>query len=466
MRRAANAVAERSGGRVASVVHLAGYYDFTGEDSPLYEAVNEEGTRRLLRALNAADLIVEQFVYAGTMLVHRPGRPGERIDEATPIEPGWAYPKSKARTEAIIREEAGAIPFVLLHLAGLYDDETAVPTLSHQIARVYEREIKSHVYSGDTDAGQAFLHQDDMLAAFEAAIRRRDRLGTGEVVLVGEPDPLSYDALQRRLGQLIHGAEDWQTLVAPAPVAKLGAAAQVAAEPAIPDAYDQGQKPFIRPFMIDMASDHYALDISKAHRLLGWSPRHDIRDGAGPPGRRAEARPGGVVRGQQDHPADMAVVRRRPRGRPGGSACPRGGGIPGGPSSVPLGALDRRGDRHLAGHLLADDRHPGSGPRLDERRPGTGPGRDGAGVGVLAAAVGALRGGRPRRAGHVRAAGPSIPARGRAGCRARSWAWRSCACRSPRRRPSACRRSRGAPARRSRRAGPTPRRTGSSACRS
>ena len=279
VRRAAERIAARSGGRVASVVHLAGYYDFTGEDDPLYHEVNEEGTRRLLRALRAAPAEVEQFLYAGTMLVHRPGEAGERIDEDRPVDPGWAYPRSKARTEAIIREESGPIPACLLHLAGLYDDGTAVPTLAHQIARIYEREVKGHVYAGDTDAGQAFIHIDDMLRAFEAAIENRARIEDGTAILVGEPDAVSYDELQDRLGRLVHGDDHWETIVAPGPVAKLGAAVQAGAEPLIPDSYDRGEAPFIRPFMIDMASDHYALDIGRARRLLGWRPRHRVRDG-------------------------------------------------------------------------------------------------------------------------------------------------------------------------------------------
>ena len=37
--------------------------------------------------------------------------------------------------QAVIREQHGDIPMVLLHLAGLYDGRTAVPTLAEQIAR-------------------------------------------------------------------------------------------------------------------------------------------------------------------------------------------------------------------------------------------------------------------------------------------------------------------------------------------
>lgn len=264
------------GDRLASVIHLAAYFDFSGEERPQYKAVNEDGTRNLLRALNKIE--VEQFVYSGTMLVHEPGVPGERITEDTPLAPGWAYPKSKARTEKIIRDETGDTGTVFLHLAGLYDDLTAVPTLSHQIARIYERAFKAHVFSGDTHAGQAFIHVDDMLALFKRVVDRRAEIASGEVILGGEPDTLSYEALQNRIGKLIHGEDTWETLVLPAPIAKLGARLETEAEPVVPDALDQGEKPFIRPFMIDMSSDHYALDISKARRLLDWKPEHHISD--------------------------------------------------------------------------------------------------------------------------------------------------------------------------------------------
>lgn len=265
-----------NGGAVASIIHLAAYFDFSGEYRPRYKAVNEEGTRNLLRALR--DIKVEQFVYSGTMLVHEPGRPGERITEESPIAPGWAYPQSKARTEEIIRDEAGEIPTVFLHLAGLYGDTSAVPTLGHQIARIYERAFKSHIFSGDTRAGQAFIHIDDMLELFKRVVDCRAALTPGEVILAGEPDTMSYEALQNRIGELIHGEETWTTLVLPAPLAKLGAKLETESEPMVPDALDGGEKPFIRPFMIDMASDHYTLDINKARRLLGWEPKYRIKD--------------------------------------------------------------------------------------------------------------------------------------------------------------------------------------------
>jgi nucleoside-diphosphate-sugar epimerase/uncharacterized membrane protein len=263
------------GSRIAAVIHLAAYFDFTGEESPLYEKVNVAGTRRLLAALQSFE--VEQFVYSGTMLVHAACAPGERIDESRPLAPKWAYPKSKAATEEMIRSSHGRIPYVLLHLAGVYDEKTCVPTLAHQIRRIYERDFQSYLYSGDPRAGQSMVHKEDMVDAFRRAVDRRRELAPDALILVGEPDPMGYDELQDELGRLIHGEKEWTTLQIPKPVAKAGAALQEKLEPAIPDAIDRGEKPFIRPFMVAMADDHYALDITRARRLLGWEPRYRLR---------------------------------------------------------------------------------------------------------------------------------------------------------------------------------------------
>jgi len=268
-------VREQRGNRLAAVVHLAAYFDFTGEENPLYRSVNVEGTARLLRALRGFE--VGNFIYASTMLVHAPARPGERIDERTPIEPGWAYPVSKAAAEAVIEREHGAIPYTLLRFAGLYDDRSCVPTLAQQIARIYERDLQSHFYPADPRAGQSFIHRDDLIAALRAAIDRRDRLPRNQAILVGEPVAPSFEQLQDLIGREIHGEREWTTLRIPAVVARAGGWLQQKAEPLVPDAIDRGKAPFIRPFMVERAGDHYELDIARARELLDWYPRHDIR---------------------------------------------------------------------------------------------------------------------------------------------------------------------------------------------
>ena len=124
------------GAHVASVIHLAAYYDFFGKPSPKYEEITVQGTGRLLREVRAQDFEVEQFVFSSTMLVHRPAEPGQFIDEDWPIEPTWAYPASKVRTEQLIRDQRGDIPVVLLRISGVYDDLGHSIPLAQQIQRI------------------------------------------------------------------------------------------------------------------------------------------------------------------------------------------------------------------------------------------------------------------------------------------------------------------------------------------
>lgn len=265
---------ERFGNHIASVIHLAAFYDFSGEDDPRYEEINVGGTRNILRALQTFE--VEQFIYASTMLVHAPTEPGQPINEESPLAPAWPYPKSKLASEQVVLGERAAIPALIFRIAGVYTDDCEVPSLAYQIQRIYEREQQGHMFPGDPSHGQAFVHLDDVARAFRAAVDRRGALPTVSTVLLGEPVAESYEELQNLMGQLIHG-EPWATQRIPKPVAATGAWLQDKLEAVVPDVIDRGEKPFIRPFMVELADDHYELDIMQAERLLGWRPVRELR---------------------------------------------------------------------------------------------------------------------------------------------------------------------------------------------
>ncbi len=260
-------IREHHGMQIAAVIHLAAYYDFLGAPTTKYDEITVRGTGRLLSELQGAGFQVAQFVFSSTMLVHGPVEPGQFITEDSPLAPTWAYPESKVRTEQLIREQRGDIPAVLLRIAGVYDDGCHSIPLAHQIQRIYERQLNSHFYSGETAHGQAFLHVDDLVDAIARVVDRRAQLPHELPLLVGEPEALSYDEIQHTLARLIHG-ESWETYEVPRPIAKVGAWV----EDQLPG------KPFIKPWMIDRANDHYALDITRARTLLDWEPKRSLRE--------------------------------------------------------------------------------------------------------------------------------------------------------------------------------------------
>ncbi len=262
-------VRKARGNKLASVVHLAAYYDFSGADSPMYEKVTVKGTDRLLNHLQGFEL--EQFLFSSTMLVHKPAEPGQHIDESWPLEGTWAYPKSKIKTEKLITEGHPHISSVLLRIAGVYTDWGEQPTLAQQIKRIWDKDIfQSHMFPGDVRAGQALVHLEDCVEAIVAAVERRNSIPPHTPILVGEPDPPSYGELQEMIAEELHG-KDWATVEIPEWFARVGAWAMEKAGNVV------GQEAFIKPFMIARADDHYALDITRARELLGWEPKHDLR---------------------------------------------------------------------------------------------------------------------------------------------------------------------------------------------
>ncbi|MEZ6090324.1 MAG: NAD(P)-dependent oxidoreductase [Pirellulaceae bacterium] len=258
-------VQRATGGKLASVVHMAAYYDFSGEESDLYKKVTINGTDRLLNALDEFEL--EQFIFTSTMLVHASCAVGDHISEQDPLEGKWAYPKSKIETERLIRDGHPNVNSVFLRIAGVYTDFGRQPTLVHQIKRIHEKNFQGHFYPGDTEAGQTAVHLDDAADAIVRTVERRASIEPKTAILIGEADPISYEDLQNLIGQEIHG-KDWATVYMPKPLAKAGAA--------VTDLVKGGDA-FIKPFMVDMADDHYALDISRAKELLGWQPQHSMR---------------------------------------------------------------------------------------------------------------------------------------------------------------------------------------------
>jgi nucleoside-diphosphate-sugar epimerase len=252
------------GNRIASVIHLAAYYSFDQQHSPLYEKVTVQGTERLLKALQGFE--VGQFIFSSTMLVHAPCQPGHPIAEDSPVVPKWDYPLSKVHTERAIHELRGKMPTVILRIAGVYDDHCHSIPISRQIQRIYEKQLESHLFAGNADHGASFLHMDDLVDAIATAVRKRKELPPELTLLIGEPKTLSYCELQRLIACLLRG-KPIRTYRVPKLIAKIGA-------------WVQGLfgKSFIKPWMIDLADDHYEIDISRAKKVLGWTPKHNLEE--------------------------------------------------------------------------------------------------------------------------------------------------------------------------------------------
>ena len=252
------------GNKIASVVHLAAYYDFLGKPSDLYDKVTVKGTERLLKCLQEFE--VEQFIFSSSMLVYKPSAPGGLITEESPLEPKWDYPKSKVTTEKVMREKRNNIPVVMMRIAGVYSEDGNSIPITNQLQRIYEKQITARLYPANTTHGSTYVHRDDVIDAIALAVDKRKDLQAEVVINIGDDETLTYQELQDSISTAIHGKTS-PIIHIPKWFAKIGAFMQ-----------NIFCKAFIKPWMIDLADDHFEMDSSKAKKLLGWKPKHGLRD--------------------------------------------------------------------------------------------------------------------------------------------------------------------------------------------
>lgn len=253
------------GKKIAAVIHLAAYYSFSDQSYTNYKKITVDGTKRLLYHLQHFD--VEQFIFSSTMLVHKPND-HKKIKEESKRVGSWSYPRSKIETEEVIHKYRGNIPTVVLRISGVYDDMCHSIPISNQIQRIYEKQLQSHLFPGDLNTGSAFMHMDDLVDVFEIAVKKRKTLPKETTLLIGEEDRMTTNELQNSISQLLWN-KDIKTWRIPQAVAWIGAF--------LLNHIPFVKKPFIKPWMIKFADDNYELDLSKAKKLLRWTPKRSLR---------------------------------------------------------------------------------------------------------------------------------------------------------------------------------------------
>lgn len=227
--------------RPQTVVHLAGHPGIAASlsEPEEYFSHNVQGTQSILNASRAAG--IASFIYASSMSVY--GETAGPIAEDHPLPPaGTAYVASKLLGEATARAyaEICALRTTVLRIFSVYGprqrEETAIP----KFTRLIDAGLPVPVY-GDGSACRSFVYIDDCV---DGIIRAIDNPFAFEVINLGAPRSYTLSELIAMLSSC------------------LGKQAIVEYRPA--------------PSALPKASH---ADLTKARRLLGYTPRIPIEEG-------------------------------------------------------------------------------------------------------------------------------------------------------------------------------------------
>jgi nucleoside-diphosphate-sugar epimerase len=247
-----------------AVVHLAWLIQ-PGRDETLTSRVNVEGSRRVFRAVVAAE--VGALVYASSVGVYSPGPKDRRVDESWPTD-GIAsslYSRQKAQVERmldLLAIEQPGLRIVRLR-PGLIFQRSAATEIRRLFAgpllpRALLRSALAHVFPAVPRLRFQAVHSDDVGDAYRRAVTSN---ASGPIHIAAEPAIGPAE-----LAGLLHARP------VPVPAAVLRSAAATA--------YKLRLTP-VEPGWLDLAFGVPLMDLQRARTELEWTANRSATDALG-----------------------------------------------------------------------------------------------------------------------------------------------------------------------------------------
>jgi nucleoside-diphosphate-sugar epimerase len=257
----------REGGGAEFVVHLAAYYDFTGDPHPEYERTNVVALRALLE--ECRDLRLRRFVFASSLAASDFPPRGVRLDESSAPDGPHPYAVTKRRGEALLREFP-EVPSAIVRLAAIYSDWLEYPPLFVLFERWLSKSWDRGILGGRGVFAIPYLHVHDVASFVVRLLGAHEDLAPAEVLIASPDEPTSLRALFERVGRDDAGRLPPSPTL-PAPVCRLGMVAR--------DLFGRvtGSRPFERPWMAGYIDRRMPVDAHRTRARLGWAPRERLQ---------------------------------------------------------------------------------------------------------------------------------------------------------------------------------------------
>jgi nucleoside-diphosphate-sugar epimerase len=254
----------RAAGGAEILIHLAGHYDFTGEDHPEYQRTNVDGTRHVLQA--AARLGIRDVVFASSLAACQFPPVGTPITERTPPDGHTPYAVSKRAGEQLVREHRAHFRGWIVRFAALFSDWCEYEPVFRFLETWLSRSPNGRMLAGKGLSAVPYLHIRDAVAFLGRLIAQRDQLDP-DLPLIASTDGATTHRELFEVATAAHFGERGSPLLVPRPLCAAWLwmqerLSQCGLEP-----------PFERLWMTRMIDLALSADAGFTRRRLGWAPR-------------------------------------------------------------------------------------------------------------------------------------------------------------------------------------------------
>jgi len=252
-----------SGGEIHSVIHLAAYYDFTGEDHPEYVRTNLDGLRNLLEQCRHMKL--KRFIFASSLAACEFPPPGLALTEASPPDGQHPYAVSKRLGEEMLREYANEVPSAIIRFAAMYSDWCEYPPLYVFLETWLSDQWNSRILGGKGQSSVPYLHVRDGANLLRKVVEKADELERVVVLNASTNGAVTHQELFEAATSYYYG-QARKPIHMPKFLAGPGMVARDVLGRLL------GKRPFERPWMAKFIDLQLTADASRTHELLGWEP--------------------------------------------------------------------------------------------------------------------------------------------------------------------------------------------------
>ena len=258
-----------SAGGAEILIHLAAYYDFTGEDHPEYRRTNVEGTRNLLEIARTCP--IESFVFASSVAACGFPRPEGPVDERTPPDGDHVYAWSKREGERLVGEQAGEWPIRIARFGAIFSDWCEYPPLYVFLRTWLGADPWCRILGGRGEMAIPYIHIRDLVAFFRRLLAVPAERGAAEVLVASAEGSTSLNRLFELTTRAYFGGARTPIRV-PRTIARIGLIGLELGGRAI------GRPPFERAWMGAYIDKRLEVDNHRTRERLGWTlnPRFAI----------------------------------------------------------------------------------------------------------------------------------------------------------------------------------------------
>lgn len=253
----------RAGGRVDVLIHLAAYYDFSGEEHAEYRRTNVDAMGALLDAARCLEL--EHFIFASSVAACPFSSPGRPITEETPPHGSHIYARTKRAGEEMLAGCAASFSPLIIRFPAMFSDWCEYPPLQVLLDTWLSRRWDASVLAGRGASAIPYLHVRDAGFFMMRLLGERSRLEPLEVLMPGEDGAVSHLELFRAATAYIDGRPR-RAIHLPRPLCRPGIWLRDLAGRAL------GNRPFERTWMADYVDRRMEIDAGRTRARLGWAP--------------------------------------------------------------------------------------------------------------------------------------------------------------------------------------------------